>query len=149
HLYGDTILQTVGGYDARTVWTGYARGVRLVDQHHRPIAIRQLTYRYERRDVAVHAEDRVGDDQTPPRRTMRQELFERRHVRMWVHAHPRPRQAAPVDEAGMVELITKDHVTLPGQSCDRADVRMVPGSEQQRRLGMLERRQLFLQLAVQ
>ena len=46
-----------------------------------------------------------------------------------------PRQAAAVDEAGVVELVREDHVAAPDERRDRADVGLEAGREHQRVLG--------------
>ena len=43
-----------------------ARRVRLVDQQQRVVAAGEVGQPGQRRQVAVHAEDRVGDDQAAP-----------------------------------------------------------------------------------
>ena len=44
----------------------HAGRVRVVDHHDRPVLLGHLDERRQRRDVAVHLEDPVGDQQLPP-----------------------------------------------------------------------------------
>ena len=95
----------------------------------------------ERRDVAVHREDRVGDDQrAAPPRACAQAPGEVLDVAVVVDEDLGARQPAAVDDRGVVELVGEDDVAAAGERGDDAGVGQVARAEQQRGLGALERR---------
>jgi hypothetical protein len=59
-----------------------------------------------------------------------------------------PREAAAVDDAGVVELVGEDRLASPGKRRYHAGIRQVAGAEQQRRLIPLEGGEAPLQLPV-
>ena len=61
----------------------------------------------------------------------------------------RPRQAATIDDAGMVELIGKDRISLADECRDRASIGGKSRLESDRRLNLLERGHTLLQLHMQ
>ena len=66
----DLALEARGGDSAAPVGADVARGMGLVDDDPRAVDLGELGDVRQRRDVAVHREDRVRDDQ-PPRRGAR------------------------------------------------------------------------------
>ncbi len=120
----------------------------LVD--HQPAAVvtgqpRQLP---QRRQVAVHREDPVGDDQRGAPLGLAQPPGEVLDVAVAVDEGLGPGEATAVDDAGVVELVGEDRLARPGEGRDRAGIRQVAGAEEQRRLVSLEAGQPLLQPAV-
>src|SRR5262249_56724553 len=74
---------------------------------------------------------------------------ERRDVAVGVDVHGGARQAAAVDDAGVVERVAEDLVTAADEGADRADVGLVARGKEQRRLGTLEGGELALDLDVE
>ena len=112
--------------------------------------------RRKRREVTVHAEDRVGDDQSPrgaalPRARPYARIagLQGVGVRVGVADDLGPGQATTVDQAGVVQLVREDHVASSHQRRDRPDVGLEAGGEDQGVLAVLERRDALLQPAVQ
>jgi len=94
--------------------------VGVVDHHARVVALRQLDDLSERRDVAVHREDAVGDDQRATVARLAQPPGEVLEVAVAVHEDLGMRQPAAVDDAGVVQLVGEDDAAAPGQRRDRA-----------------------------
>ena len=96
----------------------------------------------KRRQVAVHAEQAVGDDQPPaifagPRPAS---AVQPRPVAVRIDADVGPRKPAAVPKAGVVLAVAEDHVAGSDQGGDRAQVGGEAGGKQQRGLGPLELR---------
>ncbi len=136
------------GHRAPAAGTKGPGSVGLVHHQHAPVAARQLVEIRERRDIAVHREDAVGDDQRGTRACAAQAPLEVLGVAVAVHEHLRPAEPAAVDDARVVELVGEDHLAGPAEGRDRARVRQVAGPEQQRGLGTLEIGEPFLERAV-
>ena len=83
--------------------------------------------------VAVHAEDRIGDDESAARRMPREQLVERADVGVRIDVHGRAREPAAVDDARVVQLVAEDGVAAADERRDGADVGVVAGREEQRR----------------
>ena len=107
----------------------------------------------EWRDVAIHGEHPVGDDQdepplpapgSPGLAGLAQDLAERRHIGMWVDLARRLRQSHAVDDRGMVEGVRHDEVGLPGHRRDDPGVGGETRLEGQDRRGALELREFRL-----
>ncbi len=89
---------------AAAVVAEHARGVGIVDQHGRTEVLGRLHDAGQRRDVAVHAEDAVGDHQDEPVRLTclgmsalacaREDLAKRRHVLVGIDLAARLARAA-------------------------------------------------------
>jgi hypothetical protein len=123
--------------------------VRLVDDDaHAAVAARQLGDLLQRRDVAVHREDRLGDDERRARARLLQAPREVLDVVVRVDERLRARQPAAVDDRGVVELVGEDHLARARQRADDAEVRQVARAEQQRGLGALEGGEALLEAAV-
>ena len=103
---------------AAAVPAQHAGGVRVVDHDRRLVAIGHVADAGQRRDVAVHREDAVGDDQDRPVRAvgaavgarLAQHLLEAVDVAMREDGARRLRQAHAVDDRGVVELVADDQV---------------------------------------
>ena len=124
-------------------------GVGLVHHQHGAPAVADLGDGAEGGHVPVHREDGVGDDQPPPGGDLGQQAIEVADVGVPVHDHPGSRQPAPVDDAGVVQLVGEDRVLPPGEGCDGAEVGQVSGREQDCLLASLVARQVSLEGAVQ
>ena len=89
----------------------------VVHHHDRAVLFRQLAQRRERPEIAVHAEDAVGDEQLAlARHQIAQDVSGRVDVLMRKHLDRGAAQAAAVDDAGVIELVT-DHRVLVGEQC--------------------------------
>ena len=102
----------------------------------------------ERRPVAVHREEAVGDDQRRPRAGRAQPPGKVLEVAVAVDEGLGPRQPASVDDAGVVELVAEDDLAALREGGDGAGVGEVSGPEQERRVVALERGQPLLEGAV-
>ena len=108
-----------------------AGGVGLVDDHARA----GLDERLERRDVAVHGEDGVGDDHVRALRDLPVRIDERL----------RAREPAAVDDRRVIERIGRDDA-VGRERRDHARVGQEPAAEQDARLGPLELGEPLLEL---
>ena len=109
-------------------------------------------------DVAVHAEDAVGHDQDrpvglavrPPVASRGgQELAQVGHVLVAVDHPRRLREAHPVDDRGVVELVGDDQVGLAGHDRDDPGVAGEARLEGEHGLDVLEGGERRLQLLVE
>ena len=57
---------------------------------------------------------------------MTQLLFQRRAIAMRIHVHRGPREPAPIDNAGVVQLVAEDGVVATYERRDRPDVGREP-----------------------
>ena len=85
-----------------------AGGVRLVDHQAAAVAARQLEQLGDRGDVAVHREDRVGDDQRRAIARLAQPPGQVLEVGVAVDEPLGARDPAAVDDARVVELVRED-----------------------------------------
>ena len=123
--------------------------VRVVDHHQGVVALGQVADLVERREVAVHREDAVGDDQpTPGALAASQLLLEVGHVPVAVAQALRLAQPDAVDDRGVVELVGDDRVLGAEQHLEHAAVGVEAGREQDRGLGAEKRGELVLELDV-
>jgi hypothetical protein len=123
--------------------------MRLVHHHPAIVAPGQPQHLLERSDVAVHGEDAVGDNQGATTLRLAQAPGQVLDVGVAVDEGLGAREAATVDDAGVVELIGEHHLAAPGQRRDRARVRQVARAEQERGVVALEGGQAFFQPAVE
>ena len=86
--------------------------MRLVEHEQRAVARAHLGELVDRRDVAVHREHRLGDDDARARRVdAREELVDVRGVAVAVDRERRAREPAAVDDRRVVELVgAHEHV---------------------------------------
>ena len=137
----DLVLEPGLGDGAAAAGAERAGAVRLVDDHAHVVAPGELDDLRQRRDVAVHREDAVGDDQRAAPLGLAQAPREVVDVAVVVDEGLGPRQPAAVDDRGVVELVGEDDLAARRASAETTpSVRQVAGAEQQRRLGALERR---------
>ena len=125
-----------------------ADGVGVVDHQHRAVAARELAQPAELRDVAVHREEAVGDDQAAVAGQPAEAPGEVLEVAVAVDERLGPGEAAAVDDARVIELVGEDDVAAAGEGGDDAGVGEVARSEQQRRLGPVEVGEVPLELVV-
>src|SRR5687768_14716865 len=113
HLYEDAIAQTKLGYYASAARAIETCCVRFVDHHHRAVSLRKFDDSSQWRFVAVHAENRFRHNQLAPApcNTL-QRRFKLLEITMRIDNCLRARQAAAVDDAGMVQSIAEYCVAL-------------------------------------
>ena len=85
-----------------------AETVRIVDHQPGAIALAQGQQRGQRRQVAIHAEDAVGDDDPGFGCAVRQQGRQGIEVRMRIHARLDAGQARAVDQRGVVQRFRKN-----------------------------------------
>ena len=110
------------------------------------VAIRDVADAGQRRDVAVHRENAVRDDQDRAVLAVRaalvarvaQDLVQAVDVAMREDRARRLGHAHAVDDRGVIELITDDQVVLAGDCRDRAAVGGQARLKRQHRLDVLE-----------
>jgi hypothetical protein len=123
-------------------------GMGLVQKKDRPVTLLQLHDLPQRSQIAVHAEDRLGDDHDtafgmlfPGPLEMGGKLFQ---IVVGEDAERRTAHPGSVNEAGMGEFIQDDHIPLADQGGDGSRGRGSPRREDQGRLASLRRRKLLL-----
>jgi len=136
--------------DAAPATAQHPLAVRVIDHQQDAQRLRDLGQGGQRRDVAVHAEHAIGDDQAAAIPRRRRDLLAQ-IVRIGVaKAHDlRARQAAAIDDAGVVQLVGKDHVAFAHQRGNGRQVRGEAALESDRGLGAFELGQPSFQLQVQ
>ena len=103
----------------------------------------------QRSEIAVHREHAVGDEQLALRRgKFLQDLARRVGVLVRKHFDRRAAQAAPVDDARVIELVGHDDVVFREHGGDGAGVGGEPALKHDDRFDVLERRQPALELHV-
>jgi len=136
--------------DAAPALAEHARGVRLVDQEHRFIAVGQIGQIGQGGELSVHAEEAVGDDQAATVAVGAiQQPSESLRIGVGVDAHVGPRQPAAIEQAGVVLAVGVDHVARPHQGGDGARVGRETGREDQGGLRALEGGQTAFQLLME
>ncbi len=142
---------------AAAVPTEDAAGVGVVDHDGRPERLGRLDDPGEWRDVAIHREHAVGDDQDqPPVATARparlarlaEDVAQRFDVGVRVDLARRLGQPHAVDDRGVVERIGHDQVRLAGDRRDDPGVGREAGLEGQDRGRALEVGQFRLERLV-
>jgi hypothetical protein len=100
--------------------------VRVVDDHDRVVLARELDDLGKLREIALHREDAVRDDELPcVARRSGEAVAESAHVGMRVDdLRRRPREADRVDEARVVESVGEDHRGLVGEARNARLVRV-------------------------
>lgn len=138
-------------HDAAAAAAQHALAVRIIHHRQHAVLLRDLAEPVERRDVAVHAEHAIGDEQAAA--VVGQVLANLGlgigHVAVLVDDDLRAAQPRAVDDAGVVEPVGEDDVLLADE---RADGRLV-GDEAalqvERILHVLELGQPVFQLDVE
>src|SRR4029077_5389561 len=103
--------------------------------HARMISTRERDEVTQGGPVAVHGEDRVGDDQAAASLWGRsQDGFECPGVAVRIDVDGSPGEPTAVDDARVVERVAEDVVPTTDERADRADVRLVARREEEGRL---------------
>jgi len=124
--------------------------VRVVHHEQQPHVLRRFANRVQRRNIPVHAEDAVRDDEAAAIGACLGDLAAQVvHVAVGIAHDLGPAQAAAVDDAGVVQLIREDGVLRPHQRRDRRQVGRKAALERDARLSALEFGEAALQLHVQ
>jgi hypothetical protein len=104
-----------------------AKAMRIVDHQPCVMALGQGEQLRDRREVAIHAEYAVADDQLGAGRTGAQLLLEREQVEVRIDLHGGARQARTVDQRGMVERIGENRRVFAGERRQHGQVRHIAG----------------------
>ena len=123
--------------------------MRLVHHQQRLKPLGYLHQRSERREVAIHREDRLGHNHRKllaP--VLGKERLERRHIAMRVDMLAGTAEPNAIDDARMVERIGEDRVALLQQRPEQPRIGRVTRREEQRRLLARPGRQTALQRLV-
>ena len=103
--------------DAAPAVAQHALAVGVIHHREHPVLFRDLVDFIQRRDVAVHREDAVGDDEAAP--VLRQVLLDFRFqvggIAVLVDDDLGAAQARAVDDAGVVEAVGEDDILAPDQ----------------------------------
>ena len=110
HLHAPVQAEMVDG--AAAVAAQHAGGMRVVHHHDGAVLFGRFHQAGQRADVAVHGEHAVGDQQLAAGHGIQfgQNLLRRGHVLVREDVDLGPRQAAAVDDAGVVQLVGDDVV---------------------------------------
>ena len=102
----------------------------------------------DRPEVAVHAEDRLGQDQaaSEPAAVGLQQLAAMADVVVVEPQHGRAGEPGPVPHAGVAEPIGEDQVVRADQGRDHPDIRQVSAAEDEGPLGAFHLREERLEL---
>ena len=130
-----------GAYDAG--------GVGFVDHGKKLIAVGDGQEPGQVGDIAVHAEDGVGDDETAAGGVFLDFFLEVLHIVVTIDDDFGAAQAAAVDDAGVVELVAEDDAVFGAECLEDADVCHVAGVVEQGGFCMLEAGEGFLQLCME
>ena len=113
----------------------------------------------QRSDVAIHAEHAIGDDEDQAIRQARplaalldrivEDGAEGFDIGVLVDLARRLREAHPVDDRGVIELVGHDQVLLAGDRRDDSGIGREPGLEGQGRCRALEGGEVAFELLVQ
>ena len=127
-------------------------GVRLVQHEDRAEFLFQVHDVAQRRDVAVHAEDRFRDDEDAGLRILfarpAQVVAEFGHVVVREGAVNCAAQTRAVDQTSVAQAVEENDIALAGQRLQCADAGRCSAAEEERGLGALEHCECFLQLRV-
>jgi hypothetical protein len=124
----------------------HAGRMGLVDHQDRPVPLGHVGQFLQRGQVAVHAEQAVGDDQPAAvPGCLAEQLVQLAPVGMGPDADVGPGEPASVQQAGVVFPVGEDGVSWPDHCGDTTGVGGKSGGEHQRRLRALELGQPLLQ----
>ncbi len=126
----------------------HTEAVRIIEHEPRIVALAQLQQIGHPRDVAVHAEHRVGRDQLAARLGCREQLVERGEIAVRIAFEVGARQQHRVIERRMIEFVGEHRIVAPGERGHDADVCHVAGRKQQRARQAYKLRQRFLERMV-
>src|SRR5690606_19720598 len=109
--------------DAAASPAQYAFAVRVVHHRHDAVLFGDFDQRGERRDIAIHAEHAVADDQAAAiLGGLRDFAAQVVHVIMGVGDDGRTREAAAIDDAGVVERVGEDDVSLADKAGNGGEI---------------------------
>jgi hypothetical protein len=145
----DRSLQPGLGDGAAPARAERAERLRLVHQHARVVAVRELDDLRQRRDVAVESEHAVGGDQRAAAVGLVQPPGEVLGVGVAVREHVRPRQPAAVGDRRVCELVVENDLAPARERGDHAEVGERAGPEHDRGVGSREAREALLEPPVQ
>ena len=138
-----------GCAEAAACWPDHAEGVRFIDDQDGVVILGGFRQPGERGGVPVHAEEGLGDQQPAAGGTcLVEEACGSLRISVGIDGDSSAREAAAVDDAGMVECIGDDHVIRACQGGQDADVGLIARGEDERGLAVEESGQLPLELAV-
>ena len=109
----------------------------FVDHEQRPAPGAHVEEIVEGRDVAVHREHGLGDDHRACRVGLEEKLVDVRRVAVPVHREWCLREATPVDERRVVQLVGHHEHVRARERREHAQVGREPGGEQHRVVGVL------------
>ena len=136
------------GEAALSARTEHAEPVGVV--HHQPgiEAFGQREQFRQGREIAVHAEYRVGENQLAPGAALLQPTGERVRIAMRIAHVLGAGQQGGVDQRGVIQLVGENGVVAPDQRGGDGQIRHIAGGEVQRPLPPDERRELLFQFRV-
>ena len=128
----DVGLNAELGREAATLWPKHPESVCLVDHQPRIEGTSQFRDLAQGRNHPIHREEGVRDDEGAAcsRPVFSQERPEVIDVAVCVHVNACSREAAAVDETGVIQRIAEDYVAGPGQGLNGSDVRGVARREE-------------------
>ena len=129
----------------------HADAVRLVDHQPRAVALAELDDLGQRRDVALHREDAVDDDEDAAAVAggALEHPLELVHAVVAEGAQLGAGEQAAVEDRGVVAGVADDGVARAEDRAEHAEVRLVAGGEDDRVLGAHPLGDLALELEVQ
>ena len=130
--------------------TEHPHPVRFIQKKPSPITVLQLHDLPERRNIPVHAVNRLGHDENTAVPCARPAQMTLQLARVIVWKNPQLRAAQPrgVDETGMAKLVENDDILAGAKRGDRPHRRRVTAGETQSGPGALESRDRLLQALV-
>ena len=111
-------------------------------------ALGQFEQLRQRRQIAIHAEHRIGEDQLAPGTAARQPRGQMLEIAMRIADMLGARQLRGIDQRGVVEFVGKDGIVALQQRRYDRQIGHVAGAEIQRLLEAGERRQPLFQLGM-
>ena len=124
---------------AAAAWAKNARGVRLVEQEHRAMAVGHFGQLRQGAQIAVHAEEAIADNQPATMLSRpRQQAVQLFPIAVGIDANVGPGQAAAVPKAGVILGVGVDRVAGADQGRDRPQVCGKAGREEQGGFGPFE-----------
>ena len=110
----------------------HTEAVRIVDNDPGIEFVGEAEQRGQRREVAVHAEHRIGRNQLSPRVRRYEAGAQRRDVAMCITNQIGARQQRSIVEAGMVQMVGENRVAAAGKRGQDREIREITGRKQQR-----------------
>ena len=103
--------------------------------HHHPgaIGLGQFDDGRKIRDIALHAEDAVDDDQFPLVFGLLEDPFQILHVVVAIFLHLSEGEAAAVNDAGMIVFVDDGHIISTQQGGDGSQIGLIAGGKDEGR----------------